>query len=271
MIMNTFRPDMRLAFAGVILLVVIGLMFALPVAPTPPQTIVQNDSATVSLASVAAHASATDCWTIIDGTVYDITPYIDRHPGGRREILKACGVDASVLFATQDGEGSHSSSARNLLAGFAIGPVGTEIANEAPAAPTPEPIAPVPTPSTTPKPTPKPTPAPQPTGPTLADVAKHNVSSDCWIIVNGGIYDVTSFIPKHPGGKKAITRVCGTDATIAFETQGGRGSHSSRAQALLETYRIGALSGSASLADAAPADNGIVAYDEDDDWEDEDD
>lgn len=269
--MTAFRPDVRLAFAGVILLVVIGLMFALPVTQPPTLMPEQSDSATVSLASVAAHASATDCWTIIDGTVYDITPYIDRHPGGRREILKACGVDATVLFTTQDGEGRHSSSARNLLAGFAIGPVGTEIVNDTPAAPTPEPVAPVPTPSTTPTPTPKPT--PQPTGPTLADVAKHNTATDCWIVVNGGIYNVTSYIPIHPGGRNRIINQCGTDATVAFETQGGRGSHSSRAWTILEKFRVSALDGSSSLAGAgsSTANDPALAYDEDDDWEDEDD
>jgi cytochrome b involved in lipid metabolism len=269
--MNTFRPDARLAFAGVLLLVVIGLMFALPVTQPPTLMPVQSDSATVSLASVAVHASATDCWTIIDGTVYDITAYIDRHPGGRRDILKACGVDASVLFATQDGEGSHSASARNILAGFAIGPIGTEIVNDTPVAPIPEPVAPTPKPVVTP--TPKPTPAPQPTGPTLADVAKHATADDCWIVVNGGIYDVTSYIPIHPGGRNRIINQCGTDATTAFETQGGRGSHSSRAWSLLENYRVSMIDGTTpSSTNASTVNNPGSGYDDDDDeWEDDDD
>jgi len=266
------KLDARLAIAGALFLIVIGLVIMLPVAPEPqtPPSEPQTDTAIVTLASVATHATATDCWTIIDDTVYDVTAYIDRHPGGRRDILKACGVDASVLFATQGGEGSHSASARNLLSGFAIGPVGTASVNDAP---TPEPVAPTPPPVV--PPTPKPTPAPQPTGPTLADVAKHNTVADCWIVVNGGIYDVTSYISIHPGGRSRIVNQCGKDATVAFKTQGGGGSHSSRAWTLLEKYSVGTIDGTSTPAgtNSSTVNDPTMAYgdDDDDEWEDDDD
>lgn len=84
-------------------------------------------------AEVASHNTEDDCWTIIDGSVYDITSYIPRHPGGA-EILRACGADGSTLFntrTTEDGEtvGSgtgHSTNARGQLAGFKVGDVATE-------------------------------------------------------------------------------------------------------------------------------------------------
>lgn len=77
---------------------------------------------------VAAHNSADDCWTIVSGTVYDITDYIPRHPGGDR-ILQACGQDGTSLFnERQTAEGEpvgtgtpHSSSANSQLQDFEIG------------------------------------------------------------------------------------------------------------------------------------------------------
>eukprot|EP01116_Phalansterium_solitarium_P020413 TRINITY_DN6006_c0_g1_i1.p1 TRINITY_DN6006_c0_g1~~TRINITY_DN6006_c0_g1_i1.p1 ORF type:complete len:250 (-),score=59.72 TRINITY_DN6006_c0_g1_i1:493-1242(-) len=44
---------------------------------------------------VAEHRSARDCWMIINGCVYDITPYIGHHPGGSRALLKFAGRDGT--------------------------------------------------------------------------------------------------------------------------------------------------------------------------------
>ncbi|KAG1807758.1 FAD binding domain-containing protein [Suillus variegatus] len=49
-----------------------------------------------------------------------------------------------------------------------------------------------------------------------ADVAKHNKKDDIWVIVNGQVLDVTSFLPDHPGGEKAIILYAGRDATEEF-------------------------------------------------------
>lgn len=51
---------------------------------------------------------------------------------------------------------------------------------------------------------------------TLADVAKHNKESDCWVVVNGQVLDVTNFLPDHPGGKKSILLFAGKDASEEF-------------------------------------------------------
>jgi hypothetical protein len=38
----------------------------------------------------------------------------------------------------------------------------------------------------------------------MDEVAKHTTESDCWIVVNGEVLDVTSFLSKHPGGKQVL-------------------------------------------------------------------
>lgn len=58
---------------------------------------------TYTLADVAKHKGASSCWTAIDGKVYDVTLWIDQHPGGRDAILATCGIDASSAFNDQHG------------------------------------------------------------------------------------------------------------------------------------------------------------------------
>lgn len=49
------------------------------------------------------------------------------------------------------------------------------------------------------------------------EVGKHNQKSDCWVIVHGKVYDVTSFLDQHPGGSAIILKYAGKDATKAFD------------------------------------------------------
>jgi cytochrome b involved in lipid metabolism len=56
--------------------------------------------------------------------------------------------------------------------------------------------------------------------PSSADVSKHNTDQDCWVIVGEEVYDVTKFLPYHPGGKKAIMLYAGKDATEEFDSFG---------------------------------------------------
>ncbi|PIZ99097.1 MAG: hypothetical protein COX77_02540 [Candidatus Komeilibacteria bacterium CG_4_10_14_0_2_um_filter_37_10] len=54
-------------------------------------------------------------------------------------------------------------------------------------------------------------------GYTLSDVAKHSSPTDCWLAVNGQVYNVTSYVTQHPGGEK-ILNGCGKDASSMFAT-----------------------------------------------------
>merc|ERR1719265_2400698 len=53
-------------------------------------------------------------------------------------------------------------------------------------------------------------------GYTLDEVAKHNTKEDCWVVVNGQVLNVTSFLKDHPGGELAILTFAGKDATEEF-------------------------------------------------------
>jgi cytochrome b involved in lipid metabolism len=54
---------------------------------------------------------------------------------------------------------------------------------------------------------------------TMDQVKKNNTASRCWSVINGNVYNLTNWISSHPGGKDAITRLCGTDGTKVFSNQ----------------------------------------------------
>ncbi len=69
-------------------------------------------------------------------------------------------------------------------------------------------------------------------------MAKHNSVSDCWVAVDGKVYDLTKFASQHPGGEGNITEICGTDGTAAFKGQHGGESTPINT---LSNYEIGLL------------------------------
>lgn len=72
-------------------------------ATTLPSDAPVPDSKQISLATIATHGKEGDCWTAIDGDVYDISSFTSDHPGGS-VILQVCGKDGSELFHGQHGE-----------------------------------------------------------------------------------------------------------------------------------------------------------------------
>nr|ODN93938.1 L-mandelate dehydrogenase [Cryptococcus depauperatus CBS 7841] len=60
----------------------------------------------------------------------------------------------------------------------------------------------------------------QPSGQKLIsfeEVQKHNKPDDCWVVIDGKIYDVTEFLENHPGGPEIIIANAGKDATQIFK------------------------------------------------------
>jgi cytochrome b involved in lipid metabolism len=57
----------------------------------------------------------------------------------------------------------------------------------------------------------------------LAELSQHNLLKDCWIAYDGKVYDITSYLPRHPGSAGAITPYCGsaTEFEQAFVNKHG--------------------------------------------------
>nr|QKY15277.1 CER1-CER3 alkane-forming complex cyt-b5 component (CER1) [Polytomella parva] len=75
---------------------------------------------------------------------------------------------------------------------------------------------------------------------TLEECKNHNTEKDCWLVIQGKVYDVTEFLEEHPGGFDVIISSTGKDATRDFEDVG----HSKTAKKQLETYYIGKIENS---------------------------
>ena len=73
---------------------------------------------------------------------------------------------------------------------------------------------------------------------TTAESARHGTSSDCWVISGRNVYDVTAYLPRHPGGAGEISPLCGGRATAAFNGEHRGDGDAARA---LATLKIGKL------------------------------
>lgn len=49
------------------------------------------------------------------------------------------------------------------------------------------------------------------------ELARHNTKESCWVAIKGEVYDLTDFVPNHPGGPDVILKYAGKDVTAIFE------------------------------------------------------
>jgi len=78
-------------------------------------------SGAITAADVATHGTASDCWSSVDGNVYDLTSWIDVHPGGPDVIVAMCGSDGTAMFnSVHQGQGGP----QQALDGMLVGPLG---------------------------------------------------------------------------------------------------------------------------------------------------
>jgi cytochrome b involved in lipid metabolism len=83
--------------------------------PTPVAT-----TAGYTMAQVSANNSAKSCWAVVEGSVYNLTAWINSHPGGSGAILSLCGTEATSSF-----KGKHGNQSRPAaqLSGYLLGPL----------------------------------------------------------------------------------------------------------------------------------------------------
>lgn len=70
----------------------------------------------VSLAELAQHSGEEEPWFVVEGEVYDGTPYLDEHPGGATSIFSAAAQDCTEEFLA-----IHSENAKAMMPSYHIG------------------------------------------------------------------------------------------------------------------------------------------------------
>ena len=161
-----------------------------------------------TLAQVGTHKTAADCWSAISGKVYNLTNWIDKHPGGPGVVSAMCGIDGTAMYTSKH---NGDTVAAGVLPSYLVGVLDAT-------APTNTTVATY----------------------TLAQVAAHKTAADCWSVVADGVYNLTDWIAKHPGGPVVITAMCGVNGTAMFNSQ-HKGAASPAAS--LTAYKVGTLAG----------------------------
>lgn len=87
--------------------------------PTPTATVVTSK---YTMEEVKKRNSANECWSVIDGKVYNLTKWITAHRGGPQAILFLCGKDGTSAFNAQH---KGASSPESVLTTYLLGPLVT--------------------------------------------------------------------------------------------------------------------------------------------------
>jgi cytochrome b involved in lipid metabolism len=88
--------------------------------PSPTPTAEVTTQAGYTMAKVKENNSSASCWSVINGNVYNLTQWINSHPGGQSVIRGLCGVDGTSSFnGKHRGDGGPAS----ILTGYLLGPL----------------------------------------------------------------------------------------------------------------------------------------------------
>ena len=75
----------------------------------------------------------------------------------------------------------------------------------------------------------------------LEEVAAHASQDDCWMAIEGKVYDFTAYLSRHPAGPGTMISWCGREATEGMRTKGYGPDHSDFAWQQMQEYLIGTL------------------------------
>ncbi len=92
-----------------------------PAAVAPTATATPSPSvAGYTMEKVKANGTSSSCWSAINGNVYDLTKWINSHPGGSSAIISLCGKDGTADFLAMH---RNQGKPEARLAGFLLGPL----------------------------------------------------------------------------------------------------------------------------------------------------
>lgn len=74
----------------------------------------------ITLSEVAEHKRKNDAWSVFHGKVYNITPYLDYHPGGVSQLMKCAGKDGTELFMKTHGWVNAELMMESCMIGFLV-------------------------------------------------------------------------------------------------------------------------------------------------------
>lgn len=93
-------------------------------APSVKPSVTPTAAATVAagytMAQVKANKSASKCWSVINEKVYDLTDWINAHPGGAGAIISLCGTDGTQSFLAMH---RNQSKPESRLSSYLLGPL----------------------------------------------------------------------------------------------------------------------------------------------------
>jgi len=77
------------------------------------------------------------------------------------------------------------------------------------------------------------------------EVRENAHAAKALVVVDGLVYDLTDFLPTHPGGEDIVFPHLGTDVSAVFRGKANKGdhAHSNAAVDMLQTYCVGRLEG----------------------------
>ncbi|MFO7704951.1 MAG: cytochrome b5 domain-containing protein, partial [Halopseudomonas sp.] len=116
----------RIAYSGFVAFVSVLLtLVVVNLVQSSPESSAANDSAdgqtVYRLDQVAEHNSASSCWKVIAGVVYDVTEYLPHHPSEEATFTRWCGTEATSAWQDKGDGRPHSSRATARLESYRIG------------------------------------------------------------------------------------------------------------------------------------------------------